>query len=275
MRPSTTICVHPVPTRDASFAVDEPFGNCLCEISPPPVLPDNLNAQTDCNLDADAYTPFKHPEFNRVDCLSEDFEETKFAANSTFNELCEEILRSNSLKDQKADIRNRIATLTSENESPLKRTFELTEDVSTRTASTSAHRHLPALQRLFFHHLQQLPLTTNPDEIPHILLVRAVGCTPSSSPEKKHKNIKFLLQQLHPDKNRSVPSSVSKCVPLVTLVKTISLNPNLLSTYRCCSRFGVNRQQNGLRTCKQWDPYGNWLTSWTYNSQLYSRDANF
>ena len=34
MRPSTSICVLPVPTRDASVAVDEPTGNCLCEILP-------------------------------------------------------------------------------------------------------------------------------------------------------------------------------------------------------------------------------------------------
>ena len=61
MRSSTSICVLPVPTRDASVAVDEPTGNCLCEIPPPPVLPDNLDAQTECNFDADAYASFKHP----------------------------------------------------------------------------------------------------------------------------------------------------------------------------------------------------------------------
>ena len=98
MRPSTSICVLPVPTRDASVAVDEPTGNCLCDIPPPPILPDNLDAQTECNCDADAYTPFKHPEFDRVDRLSQGFEESKLAANSAFKELCEEILRSNSLK---------------------------------------------------------------------------------------------------------------------------------------------------------------------------------
>ena len=117
MRPSTSICALPVPTRDVSVAVDEPTGNCLCEIPPPPVLPDNLDAQTECNLDADAYTSFKHPEFDRVDCLSQSFEEAKLAANSAFKELCEEILRSNSLKDQITDLKNQIATLTSENES--------------------------------------------------------------------------------------------------------------------------------------------------------------
>ena len=37
MRPSTSICVLPVPTRDASVAVDEPTGPCLREIPPPPV----------------------------------------------------------------------------------------------------------------------------------------------------------------------------------------------------------------------------------------------
>ena len=94
--------------------MDEPTGNCLCEIPPPPVLPDNLDAQTECKLDVDAYTSFKHLEFDR---LSQGFEEAKLASNSAFKELCEEILRSNYLKDQITDLRTRIATLMSENES--------------------------------------------------------------------------------------------------------------------------------------------------------------
>ena len=108
MRPATSICILPVPARDASVAVDEPTGNCLCEIPPPPVLPDYLDAQTECNHDADAYTSFKHPEFDRVDRLSQGLEEAKLAANSAFKELCEEILRSSSLKDQITELKPKL-----------------------------------------------------------------------------------------------------------------------------------------------------------------------
>ena len=159
------------------------------------------------------------------------------------------------MKGQVSQIQQRIADLNDEIEALLKRTFELTEDVSTLTAITSTHRHLPALQRMFFHHLQQLPLTTNADEHPHNLLLHVVGCAPSSFPEIIQENIKCLLQQLHPDKNPSVPSSVSKYVPLVTVAKSVLLNTNLLPIYRCCGMFGVNRQQNGLRTCRKCYPF--------------------
>ena len=99
-RPFTSICVLPVPTRDAYVAVDEPAGKCLCEIPPIPVLLNNLDAQTECNVNADTYTSFKHPEFHRANRLSQGSEEAKVAANSAFKELCGEILRSKSLKDQ-------------------------------------------------------------------------------------------------------------------------------------------------------------------------------
>ena len=154
-----------------------------------------------------------------------------------------------------SQLQQRIAVLNDENEAILTRTFELTEDVSTLTAITSRHRHLPVLQPMFFHHLQQLPLTTNADEHPHNLLFHVVGSAPSSSPEIIQENIKCLLQQLHPDKSPSVPSSVSKYVPLVTLAKIVLLNTNLLPIYRCCGMFGVNRQQNGLQTCRKCYPF--------------------
>ena len=186
MRASTSICVLPVPTRDASVAVDEPTGNCLCEIPPPPVLPDNLDAQTECNLDADAYTSFKHPEFDRDDRLSQGFEEAKLAANSAFKELCEEILRSNSLKDQITDLKNRIATLTSENESLLKRTLELTEDVSSLKSITASSRHVPVMQRMVWFNILKLPLLQTPlhkypEDVPPEYFFDILNCSPSST----------------------------------------------------------------------------------------------
>ena len=85
-----------------------------------------------------------------------------------FKEPCNQVDAVNELKAQVSQLQQRIVTLNDE-EALLERTFQLTEDVSTLTAITSTHRHLPALQRMFFHHLQQLPLTTNPDEHPHNL----------------------------------------------------------------------------------------------------------
>ena len=267
MRPSTSVCLLPSSTRDASVECNEPTDNCMCELTPPPVLPDVNDGSTQCNLpdvcaastqcdfEADSYAAFKSSRFDSVDRLVQGFEEAKFSANAAFKDLCNQVDAVNELKAQVSQLQQRIATLNDENEALLKRTFELTEDVSTLTAITSTHRHLPALQRMFFHHLQQLPLTTNPNEHPHKLLFHVVGCAPSSSPEIIQENIKCLLQQLHPDKNPSVPSSVSQYVPLVTMAKTILLNKNLLPTYRCCGMFGVTRQQNGLRTCRKCDPF--------------------
>ena len=162
MRPSRSICVLPVPTREASVAVDEPTGKSLCEIPPPPVLPDNLGAQNECNLDADAYTSFKHLEFDSVDRLSQGFEEAKLSDNSAFKELCEDILRRISLKDQITDLKTRIATLTSENENLSKRTLELTEDVSSLKSITASSRHVPVVQRMVWFNILKLPLLQMP-----------------------------------------------------------------------------------------------------------------
>ena len=40
MRPSTSVCLLPSSTRDASVESNEPTDNCMCELTPPPVLPD-------------------------------------------------------------------------------------------------------------------------------------------------------------------------------------------------------------------------------------------
>ena len=260
MSPSTSICVLPVPTRDASVAVDEPNGNCLCEIPPPPVLPDNLDAQTECNLDADAYTSFKHPEFDSVDRLSQGFEEAKLAANSAFKELCEEILRSNYLKDQITDLKTRIATMTSENENLLRRTLELSEDVSSLKSITANSRHVPVMQRMVWFNilklpLLQMPLDKYPEDVPPENFFDLLNCSPSSTPETIQENIRCLLQLLHPDKNHSAPPTASQFVPIVSYKKTILLDPALLPVYQCCDFFGVFRRQKSYRSCKKCDPF--------------------
>ena len=192
------------------------------------------------------------------------FEEAKFCANAAFRKLCKQVDAVNDLKAQVSKLQQQIATLNDKNEALLKRTFELTEDVSTLTAITSTYRHLPALQRLFFNHFHwvpQLPLTINPQEHPHNLLSHVVGCAPSSCPEIIQENIKCLLQQLHPDKNPSVPSSVSQYVPLVNLAKTILLNKNLLphSVVVACLKLTDNKM--AFEHAENVTPfYKNWTT---------------
>ena len=146
-----------------------------------------------CNFDADAYAYFKHPELDRVENFSQGFEEAKIAANAGFEELSEKIIRSNTSKDQIADLKHRIATLTSENDILLKRTFELTEDVSSLTAISSAHRHLQTIHRMLFHFIQQLPSTTDPDNAPHHLLFNVLCGSPNSTQGILHENIRCLL----------------------------------------------------------------------------------
>ena len=231
----------------------------MCDIPPPPVRPDNLDAQIECQLDADAYTSFKHPEFDRVDRLSQGFEEAKLAANSAFEELCEEILRSNSLKDHITDLKTRIATLTSKNESLLKRTLELAEDVSCLKSRTANSRQVPVMQRMvWFNNLKlpllQMPLDKYTEDVPPEYFFDLLNCSPSSFPEVIQENIRCLLQLLHPDKNPSVPPVASQFVPIVSYIKTILLDPALLPVYQCCDFFGVARRQRGYRSCKKMRP---------------------
>ena len=91
MRPSTSICTLPATTRDIAVEVNEPTGNCLCEIPPPPVLPDVAEISISCNLDVDEYVNSTHPEFDSVAKLQQGFEEAKLAANAAFKELCTEV----------------------------------------------------------------------------------------------------------------------------------------------------------------------------------------
>ena len=112
-------------------------------------------------------------------------------------ELCLEFRKTDNLEGQVNNLTQRIATLTSENDCLVKRIFELTENLSKLTAVTSAHRQLPALQRMLFYHIQQLPLTTDANTAPHHLLFRVLGCAPCFSQEILQIKIRCLLQTLH------------------------------------------------------------------------------
>ena len=197
MRHSTANCLLPAPTREPKVAFDELTGNCLCEIPPPPVLPD---ASTSCNLELYEYVTYKQPEFEPVARLQQGFEEAKTTANVAFRELCEEILKTNTVEEQTTDLTQRTVTLIPENEYLLKRTFELTEDVSSPTAITSAHCQLRVFQRIFSYPNQQLPSITDSNTALYHLRFFVLGCAPSSSQEKLQENISCLLQQLHRQK---------------------------------------------------------------------------
>ena len=99
MRPATSLCLLPSSTRDASVEGNEPADNCICDLTPPPVLPDVSDSSTQCNLpdvcaastqcdfEADSYAAFKCSRFDSLDRLVQSFEEAKLSANAAFKNL--------------------------------------------------------------------------------------------------------------------------------------------------------------------------------------------
>ena len=162
MRPSTSICTLPATARDIAVEVNEPTGNCLCEIPPPPVLPDVADISISCNLDVDEYVNSTHPELDSGAKLQQGFEEAKLAANAAFKELSTEVLKVTELKEKINSLQQRITTLTEENEGLLKRTMDLTEDVSALSAIATNQRYVPVMQRIIWHHVLQQPLLQLP-----------------------------------------------------------------------------------------------------------------
>ena len=263
MRPSTSICTLPATTRDIAVEVNEPTDNCLCEIPPPPVLPDVADISISCSLDVDEYVNSTHPEFDSVAKLQQGFEEAKMAANAAFKELCTEVLKVTELKEKIKSLQQRIATLT-ENEGLLKRTMDLTEDVSALSTITTNHRYVPVMQWIIWHYvlqqpLSQLPLTIALNYAPPNFLFNLLGCPQSSTPELISENVKCLLQILHPDKTPQAPPTASQYIPLVSFAKTILLDKDLSPVYRCCGLDGIARRQHKLRTCHRCDPFSQTL----------------
>ena len=150
--------------------------------------------------------------------------------------------------------------MTSENESLLKRTLELTEEVSSLKSITANSRHVPVMQRMVWFNilklpLLQMPLDKYPEDVPPEYFFDLLNCSPSSTPEIIQENIRCLLQLLHPDKKPSVPRLASQFLPIVSYTKTILLDPALLPVYKCCDFFGFARRQRGYRLCKKCDPF--------------------
>ena len=66
------------------------------------------------------------------------------------------------LREKIDSLKQRITTLTEENEGLLKRTMDLTEDVSALSAITTNQRYVPVMQRIIWHHVLQQPLLQLP-----------------------------------------------------------------------------------------------------------------
>ena len=81
----------------------------------------------------------------------------------------------------------RLSALTAENETLLKRTLELTEEIGTLEHLVTAHRQVTDLQRMLAHHITKLPLQPEAEDSPDNLLFNLLGCTMMSYAEVIHK----------------------------------------------------------------------------------------
>ena len=147
------------------------------------------------------------------------------------------------------------STLTLENESLLKRTFELTDELATLRSLAASHRHIPVLQRMVAHHVARLPLHSEAEDAPANLLFDLLGCTATAYTEVLQDDIRVLLHTLHPDKNKAVSAAASKYIPLIKEAKRILSDSNLKPIYLCCGMSGFRRSDMGLRTCRHCDPF--------------------
>ena len=272
MRPSTAISLMPPITQDASVTADKLTQSCLCETPPPLIIPDVDDIATQCpapdtcsvatqsDFEAEEHTTFKCPRFDSVDHLIQSSEEAKTSANAAFAELCSQVNEVNKQKEKIANLQQRITTLTTENEALLKRTLNLTEDVSSLKSITANNRLEPVMQRMVWLNILelpplQMPLDKYPEDVPPEYFFHLLNCSPSSTPEVIQENIRCLLQLLNPYKNPSVPPLASQLVPIISYSKTILLDPALLPVYKCCDFFGVLRGQRGYRSCEKCHPF--------------------
>ena len=118
--------------------VDEATSNCLCEPTPPPVLPDTDGTGVQCCVDTDEYSAFLTKQFDNVATLERAFKEARKEASNTLDVLCEQLEKSQALEDENEQLKQRLYTLTTENGALLERTFELTDELaSVRTLAAS------------------------------------------------------------------------------------------------------------------------------------------
>ena len=254
LRPSTAIFVLPSATRDACILVDEPTSNFFCEPTPPPVLPDTNDTGVQCCVNTDEYSAFLTKQFENVTTLKRAFNEEGNEATNTFDVLCEQLEKSQAVEDENGQLKQRLSTLTTENESFLRHTFELTDELATLRTLAASHRQIPVLQRTVAHHVTRLPQHFEVEDAPDNMLFDLLGCTPTAYAEVLQENICVLLHTLHPDKNKVVSAAASKYTPLIKEAKRILSDSNLKPIYLCCGMPGVRRSDMGLRTCRHCDP---------------------
>ena len=257
----------------------------MCELPPPPVVPDvddiatqcttpdTCSAAIQCDFEADEYISFKCPKFDTIGRLVQCFQKTKTSANAASAEFCSQVNEVIQQKEKIANLQNRIATLTTENEALLKRTFELTEDVSSLNSIT-ANSQVPAMQRMVWFNifklpLLQMPLDKYPGDVPPEYFFDLLNSSPSSIPEIIQEIIRCFLQLLHPDKNPSVPTLASQFVPIVSYFKTILLDPALLPVYNFVTSMALSDAKEVTDPAENATLFYNHLTiQWIFNILL-------
>ena len=175
LRPTTAICVLPSATRDACLMVDEARSNCLCEPTPPPVLPDTDGTGVQCCVDTDEYSAFLTKQFDNVATLERAFKEARKGASKTLDVLCEQLEKSQALDDENEQLKQRFYTLTTENGALLKRTFELTDELANLGTLAAFNRQFRVLRRMVAHHVTRLPLHSEAEDVPDNLLIDLLG----------------------------------------------------------------------------------------------------
>ena len=112
--------------------------------------------------------------------LEKAFNEAHREVSNTLDVLCEQLEKSQALEDAKEQPKQRLSTLATENESLLKRTFELTDELGTLRSLAASHRHIPGLHSMVAHHVSRLPLHPEAEDVPDNLLFDLLGCTPTA-----------------------------------------------------------------------------------------------
>ena len=104
-------------------------------------MPDTNDTGVHCCVDADEYSVFRTQQFDNVTTLERAFNEARKEASNTLDVLCEQLEISQALEDEHEKLKQRLSTLTTENESLLRRTFELTDELAILRSLAASHRH--------------------------------------------------------------------------------------------------------------------------------------
>ena len=253
------------PPSKSTIAIDVNFDpipmECDCPSPlPPRVYPDMIDATVEASLGQDESLELLAEEFSSVQDLHSQLEEARKASEVTFNLMKESVEMSRqraehitALETEIEGFKVRLKTLTEENESLLRHSFEQSAELSTlrlETATTSNHQ---LTTKMLCHQMSTYPPSL--DYVDNNLLFHLL-CSPSTSTtEELKENARHLLRLIHPDKNPSVSPAVAKLVPIIKETRNILTDPTLNRIYQCCGIQGVRRAQRRLRTCMDCDPH--------------------